>query len=158
MSPAIAPTSSVTAASAVSKRNQKPVPSAGTPQRCSLFCNLGQQENLVQFGFGRSFQNTKSTTFGQPRCWSRTEAAKRAKAARARANTSSTDVTSSRNTESGIRFAYRIRFKDKARRESGILGSAVNEISCGENRNIRGMPSLSTGETLGPLVQLIELI
>ena len=108
---------------------------------------------------------TKSTTFGQPRCWSRTEAAKRAKAARARANTSSTDVTSSRNTESGIRFAYRIRFKDMARRESGILGSAVNEImfaeqpgSYGENRNIRGIPSLSTGETLGPLVQLIELI
>ena len=106
---------------------------------------------------------TKSKRFGQPRCWSRAEVGAASEDARAR--TSSTDVTSSRNTESGIRFAYRIRFKDMARRESGILGSAVNEIifaeqpgSYGENRNIRGTPSLSTGETLGPLVQLIELI
>ena len=66
-----------------------------------------------------------------------------------------------KNKESGTQIRCKTQELSK---EFGILGFAVNRLifaeipgSCGENRNIRGIPPLSIGETLGPLVQLIEL-
>ena len=57
----------------------------------------------------------------------------------ARANTSSTDVTSSRNTESGIRFVYKTQgYTQEGIRNPGSRGK--RDYIRGTTRELRGKP------------------